>query len=273
MTIAVVWLEDGQLWAAADTRISSAANQDSNTPQVLSDNGPKLFKIPIIVKGPGPSGFFDQVVLSTAIGFAYAGSMQTAMATHALVSSVFQSLICPQEEVPSFKELVAFVESMAQKYIREWGRLSPSNCDFSVILFGFCHVNRQLTAYTLVPRSGSTPRILTCRWEDLTETIAIGSGKDKFNDELKYLRLEGDEFSRRGRLPMLAVEKMVSSHARVDVGGGLQLAWATPTAVELVARCSPLIPGEPAAKISFLGIDMNELGTVGPCSIGIAATA
>jgi hypothetical protein len=271
MTIAVVWAEGNGLWAVADTRISK--NASNPVAQVLTDHGPKIFILPVTIKQPGASGFFDCVRFTTTLGFAFAGSVPPALATHALCSAVFQSLISmPSKPLPTLAEVVEFVRKAADRYMGEWGQLSPSSADFSALIFGACPASGILQVFQIFPKSGCIPRVVATK-SDLSEPVVIGSGTKAFRHCLVDLKAKGDEFGRSARLPLLAVERMISGGAVTDVGGAIQLARTDQMGVVLYSRVSPVVHGEPLAQMTFLGIDVQELQPIGTCYVGMPAIA
>jgi hypothetical protein len=184
--------------------------------------------------------------------------MQPALLTHALASSVFQSLISTSHErLPSLQNLAEFFGTWGTRYMTDWGRLSPRNAKFSAILFGPCPTTRSLNVFKIT--SGTVTRE-----EETSHPVAIGSGIGEFISILASIRSDGEHSLRTANLPMVAIERMIETDARNDIGGALQLATATSDGVGLFARCSPVVFGKPEAKITFLGIDYAALGQIGP---------
>ena len=271
MTIAVVWAEEGGLWAVADTRISTGRRSDS--PQVLTDHGPKILLLPVVIRQPGPSGFFDNVSLATTIGFAFAGAVPPALATHALCSTVLQSLISsPSTPMPTLREIVEFVRKTAERYMRDWCLLSPNSAPFSALVFGSSYAGNEFEGYRISPTPESVFPI-TAVQIDPSSPIAIGSAAQAFYDRLRSIEEHGEPFGRRLRLPLVTVENMISAQSRTDVGGAIQLARTTPLGVNLYSRCSPINPGKPEAQITFLGIDIRDLEPIGQCRVGMPGLA
>lgn len=269
MTIAVVWQEENALWAVADTRLSA---QGTATAQRITDHGPKLFPLAVTVRVPGSSGFFNQTKLQTSIGYLYAGYNGPALATHSLCSAVLQSLITSDNRVPSLCEIANFICSLAQRYMRDWAECWPNHWKFTVLIFGWCTINRQLQTYKLA--ASIEGRILvTMQRLDTLNPVAIGSGVEEFAKQLEMLRSGSDAFRRTARLPLLAVEQLVARNARDDVGGDVQIGYVTSAGLQILGRVRPVTPGQPKAKMTFLGIDELELGDVGPCRVGLSGIA
>lgn len=271
MTVAVVWAEDGALWAAADTRISTG--RISPSAQILTDHGPKILLLPLVVRQPGTLNFFDKTRLATTIGFAFAGSVPPALATHALCSAVLQSLSAlPLAPLPSFSEIAEFVRRCSEQYIQDWGALSPNGARFSSLLFGRCPNKGTFEVVQIAPTDERVFPITAIR-ADTSQPIAIGSGASAFHVQLKALREGEEHFGRKTRLPLLAIESMVSEQSQNDVGGAIQLARTNFAGAELFSRTTPVVPGKPEARMTFLGIDIRDLGPIGQCFVGMTSVA
>ena len=148
MTLADVWFEPAhdRIYGAADTRIARGPGN------VLTEHGPKLLPINILCKQPGPSGFVDRPAYTTTVGFAYAGSTLSALATHALANTLLQNLAGPDGVPPPGVHHVAFsIGDVACRYMREVCQLSGTSGLFSAIVFGFCANTNKFRAFTLTP--------------------------------------------------------------------------------------------------------------------------
>jgi hypothetical protein len=271
VTIAVVWREENALYAAADTRFSSPGA--TTVTQRVTDHGPKLFSLPVIIRQPDAAGFFDSIRYQTTIGYMYAGQIGPALATQALCATVLQNLIViPHLPIPKLSEIVEFIRMAAERYMRNWAELNPRFARFEAILFGWCCIEGELQAYQFAPKVEDRLNVKTQRL-DLSEPVAIGVGTTAFTQRLESLRADGDPFGRSRRLPLLAVESLVLTEARDDVGGDVQIGYVTSHGLRIMARTRPIVPGKPQAKTTFLGIDTEELGHIGSCEFGMMSLA
>jgi hypothetical protein len=253
--------------------IGPSTGRFSQTAQVLTDHGPKILLLPVVVRQSGAAGFFDKVRLTTTVGFAFAGSVPPALATHAVCSAVLQSLIAlASAPLPSFCEIAEFVRRSSEQYMRDWGVLSPNGARFSSLVFGRCPINGTFEVVHIAPTRESVFSVAAVR-VDTSQPTAIGSGAEAFHNQLKTIQRDGDPFGRTARLPLLALEGLVSGQSQTDVGGAIQLARADFAGVELYTRTTPVVPGKPEAKMTFLGIDVRDLGPVGQCIIGMTSVA
>jgi hypothetical protein len=207
------------------------------------------------------------------IGYMYAGQVGPALATYSFSSAVLQNLIATSGiPNPRLSEVVEFVRATAERYMRNWAEYVPGNALFNTLLFGWCNIDHELQAYQLIPRVESN-LLVAAKRVNVSEPIPIGSGARDFARCLQNLRASGDLHGRSARLPMLAVESLVSNQVREDVGGDIQIGFATSQGLRIMTRVRPIVPGKPQAFCSFLGIDTEELGQVGLCRIGITGLA
>ena len=73
MSSIIIWTNyenpSGDLWVVADSRYTHPDNR------IITDNGPKIFELPIICQNPSSRGFFENTYYFNKIGFAFAGSV------------------------------------------------------------------------------------------------------------------------------------------------------------------------------------------------------
>jgi hypothetical protein len=118
------------------------------------------------------------------------------------------------------------------------------------LIFGWCNINRQLEAYQLVPHI-QTRVIVNSNRVDPSEPVAIGAGIEQFTKLMEELRGGADRFGRTARLPLLAVEDLVTSEVRDDVGGDVQIRYATSAGFQIMTRV--------IRKISILKVASNKV--------------
>ena len=270
MTIAVIWQEESFLWAVADTRFSRVSGADA---QRITDHGPKLLPLTVVIRQPSASGFFDSVRFQTTLGFLYAGATAPALSTHALCTAALQNLITdPEHALPTLASIARFVGRTAERYMIDWGQNAPNHACFSAFVFGWCGAENALQAFHILPKIKERLIVDTSR-VDLREPVAIGSGARDFKLRLDTLRHDGDKFGRTSRLPLLAVESLIADGTRDDIGGDIQLGYANQAGLQIASRCRPQTRGKPHAVMTFLGIDVLEIGPVGSCAIGMSGIA
>jgi hypothetical protein len=154
-----------------------------------------------------------------------------------------------------------------RNYAQRW----PKHWRFVTIIVGWCNVNRTLEAYQLIPGL-DTRVVVKSKRLDVSQPVAIGTGVKDFTDKLNSLR-DREGPSGKAVPPLLAVEALVAGDVREDVGGDIQLGYATSNGFQILSRSRPVISGKPEARRTFLGLDINELGDVGSCRVGMPALA
>lgn len=270
MTVATIWEESGLLWAVADTRFSV---RGETTPwQPVTEHGVKLFPLSIIVRAPGTNGFFDAVALQTTIGFMYAGENGPAFATYAFCSSVLQNLVVTNGDMPRFADISNFIARSAERFMRDWGSRWREHWRFEAFVFGWCARCSLLQTYKLQPRTSDGLAVQVERIDTGTPAV-IGSGAPAFREQLRLLQQGGDTFGRTARLPLLAVEQLVANEVQDDVGGDIQIGTVDRNGLRIATRVRPEVAGQSSAKITFLGIDTLDLGSIGSCDIGFRGIA
>jgi hypothetical protein len=265
MTVAVVWTENNQIWGAADTRFSAPGI--TTTSQVITDHGPKLLSLNISVRVPSEGGIFSHIGYRSPLGFVFAGEVGPALATHALCNTIMQQLITVSNPCPSLEEVSEFVRRFALLYMAERAQLAPNNWMFSAIIFGWCPIKQSIAAYKLEP-SVSSNIVVSSSLCDLSEPIAIGSGAPTFYQRFSEIRATPGADGRTARLPLLVVEHLALSSARPDIGGDVQLGYADATGFRHLSRYRPGASIKSLPVQTYLGINVDDLGMIGPCKIG-----
>jgi hypothetical protein len=109
--------------------------------------------------------------------------------------------------------------------------------------------------------------------EDL---IVLGSREEDrkdFERRVAEIKRFGDRFQRTARAPKLALEEIVESKKISGVGGAIQIGYAVRETFVVAGQVEPVVPGQPQAFRSFLGLDLDELGSVGEFHIGLPLLA
>jgi len=267
MTLAVVWYREkfGQLWCAADSRISGKAG-------VLTDSGPKIFPIPVNCYEPVKPPKF-RVRKRHSFGFAYAGSTLSAMSTHSIASTCTQNLLYKKgSELPvSIESIAELYKAVAQNQVVEMssriGALDNLQTYlFDCLIFGYCPRYESYKAYYLKQSVGAAGFQI-----EIVEFITapgnylpIGSGEKGFVRLMHELRGHPEA----GVLTTL--KEMVGGEMQADVGGYLQIGCSDKQGFKIM----PIMntgdePGK--AFISFLGMDATSDVVVDGFTIGYSA--
>ena len=161
-----------------------------------------------------------------------------------------------EQRPPSLHSVAAFVANVAKRYMHDWGQLNPRNARFQALIFGQCPVMQKLAAYTIVPTVGQVFDVRT-ELANLDRPIAFGSAVQEFKDELQLLSEHGDRHGRSTRLPLLAIENVISKQTRLDVGGDIQIAITDSEGTNFFQRARTGL-GNFGIEMRFLGFEIRE---------------
>jgi hypothetical protein len=262
MTIVAVWREtDDALWSVADTRISSPGQGGGTI--VRTDTGAKLFALPIVCHRLLPDLTARRAPhYQTTIGYAFAGDVLPATMTYATASTFLQNLATPGEaSPPMLREIAELVRSLGEQFSKE--SLGSSNGKygrFEAVVFGWCPHLARFAIYHLSPNSNASRFEMDCTENlpnDSSSVIILGSGRTKLLESINSIRLNGDRFGRKGRIPKLAAEAVIEEDVG-DVGGSLSIGIANRFGYDLYSWLRPVEPGKPDAFLSFNGIVLDQ---------------
>lgn len=264
MTVAALWMEGSHLFAVADTRLS----RDEGVTR-LTDAGPKLLPVPVTAHTPSSSTGSAQASRRT-LGAIVVGDIAPALLTVTSASMLLASLVSPDGGPPTLEKVSEFVAKLASRVSRDYlGTTKGTYGRFQILLLGACPRDGELGAYNVHAREQPSGYEMVHSACDLTGVSAFGSGRDRFEAELKSLEVDGDAYGRTSRLPIIAVENMITDAKARDVGGTPSIGWASRGLdFTLAWRTQPVVPGAPAARRVLNGFDLDDLGGVGACVIG-----
>ncbi|MGY4818013.1 hypothetical protein ACVNP3_18950 [Pseudomonas chlororaphis subsp. piscium] len=267
MTLAVVWYREkfGQLWCAADTRISGGA-------KVLTDSGPKILPIPVVCH-ENLNGNKWRVCKRHSFGFAFAGSTLSAISTHSLASACTQNFAQKKgyNKPVSIESIAKLYVEIGERQIKEMSsRLGAAEIQsqffFDAFVFGFCPLENKFMAFVLASSTAggvfhlklATVVIAPGRY------LPIGSGEAGFVALMDELKNEPDAGV------MTTLREMVRRDLQPDVGGHLQVGFSSRLGFQVV----PIIDqsnGPNRAFLSFLGWDATSYQGLDGYTIGFSA--
>jgi hypothetical protein len=93
--------------------------------------------------------------------------------------------------------------------------------------------------------------------KDNLSVVSFGTGAVRLTQQIDDIRRHGDKYNRTARIPKLAAEVLIEQDMS-DVGGSLSIGAATRDDFRLYSYITPIVKGEPKAKISFNGIDLGQ---------------
>jgi len=262
MTIAVIWQEDGFLWCAADTRLVEGKKDEPTT-----DVATKIYTIPLVTAALNET-IHRQPHYWTQFGFVYAGAALPASMTAITASTLLQSLARPGDKAdpPKFEEIAEFVRRLSDRFMRDRRQFGGDGL-FSAAFFGWCthemkykvaHIDGRIDggAFRVELHFPEPPAVDKQPWLVLgSASSAFTSAFESYKDTEPYIRM---------RVPRRVIEKMVAESTDQTVGGATSIGAANQFGFELYYALEPIVPGQPAARRVFNGLDLDtEVGHVG----------
>jgi hypothetical protein len=265
MSLVAVWQNEeraGQpsLWLAGDSRISDGAG-------VLLNEGGKLFSLPVICRRPDEQGFFSIPYSVQDVGLACVGGTLIYQHVYACLVPMLSSLLGDGRSVPSLEDIARTTATVTEKYVASLGQTNPQAHRVGLVLAGYCVVHSRHEAYKLEP----------CFEDQLfrgfdASALEIDTGQVHFfgdyvveaHDALKERRAADEH-----RAPARVVRQFVDDPHYPSIGGDVQLGFTVGANFVRVTTVAPRVHGRPEAVIRFNNIDLEEIGDVGPCHIGI----
>lgn len=246
-------LHVGDVWLAADTRISSETPTGTRT--VSTDAALKILPITLELYQEREDGPGTIIAYTGELAYAWAGSMLPATATYAMVSSYLKRLTGPAfTELPTMDALADMVNRIGATYAAD------TRQPFEAFLVGTSPQSNGLgkdVAYRLRFDRTGTPRsveeldlepsgsfaLLGTRQTEISATIEQG-----LRDDIEYL-------------PALAVKQVIETDFKAamtgDIGGYLNLARVSRGSVEIYPEWRNPDQGLPRAYSD------DEIGRVG----------
>lgn len=279
MTIVACWVNaetnPPQVCAVSDSRISAPDGS------VISDSVAKIFSLPIVSRRPSASGHFDQIYYAHSFGLAVAGSALLSLNLNALLVPVLSNLICvPQGQdlaIPSLEDVASVVARLHTELCRQIGVTAGNRALSEAVVFGYCHRFRRYRIFRLSPVDGSAPLTVCCQEQDTSarETVLLlGVGQHEMAQRIADARARATSEIAWWRAPDWELRKVVASAMYPSVGGAIQLARASEHGTLLFASLEPINPGQAAATMKYLGLDLDgTVGMVGPCRSAMIAQA
>jgi hypothetical protein len=143
-----------------------------------------------------------------------------------------------------------------------------------VFLVGYCGAHGLLEAYQVqLDTDGEPPRTFhsTCLELAADKVHFFGAHVDDAQDHLDALRVEGEVQMGRTVAPIHVIRAFIDNPEYPSIGGDVQIGFTVGTRFVRGATYRPAIPGDPTAGtvMRINNIDIQKLGPVGPCAIGI----
>lgn len=209
-----MWL--GDIWIAADSRISTATNSGSRS--VPTDAALKILPINLELFREHEHGPGSVPVYEGQIGFAYAGSILPANMTFAMAVSYLRGLTGPYDaELPTIGNIVGMINRIGATYAAE------TRLPFEAFVVGRCprhRDNRKDHAFHLRFDVSGTPRRPVQLDLDPDGSFALlGSNQQTIGDRLRDRLTANREYN-----PALVIKEVIEEEIAGDIGGYLHLA-------------------------------------------------
>lgn len=206
----------GDIWIAADSRISSETNTGSRN--VPTDAALKILPINLELfreheHGPGSVPVFEM-----QLAFAYAGSILPATMTYAMAVSYLRGLTGPYDaELPTIGNLVGMINRIGATYAAE------TKLAFEAFVVGRCplhYANRRDHAYRLrfdISGKPRPPELLNLNPDG--SFALLGSNVREIGNRLSERLAANIEYN-----PALVIKEVIEEQIAGDIGGYLHLA-------------------------------------------------
>ena len=261
MSSIIVWTNyenpNGDLWAVADSRYT---HPDKT---IITDNGPKIFELPVICQNPSASGFFENTYYFNKVGFAFAGSVTAALCIYTNASHMLSHLASIDKTIPSIEDISKFLYKIATAYTQPI--CNPFPMEFSV--FGYCPVeNKNKLFYTRIDdknRYESFDKSEECK----NEPLIMGCHKSEISQKIDYAN---SNETCKTRIPLFVLKKVVSEHEFEEIGGAVQLGININKTFSLFSVLKPPIDESRKSSFQFRNFDLfRDIHNVGNCFINI----
>lgn len=213
MTLCVVWKVGCRVFHASDSRISNGSK--------YSDYGIKVIPVPVTIYDPAEEGKSAEIAFQATYGMCFAGSFIGAYVVREFLVIALQKL----QYIPTFSELsfIQIARIVNKFYEHIFEKLSGElDYDHSVDFFlsGYCPKEQKIKTAKFYVDYGEdldkqNPKFSVIDDGDFIEYI--GSGEDKYKDELKCCA-EKTPFVQ----PLEALKQLINSRMVPSVGGNIQ---------------------------------------------------
>lgn len=261
MSSIIIWTNyespNENLWAVADSRYIHPNKS------IITDNGPKIFELPIICQSPSKRGFFENTYYFNKIGFAFAGSITAALCIYTNASHILSHLATVDKTVPSIEDISEFIKKIAKAYTQPI--CNPYPMEFSV--FGYCPVeNTNKVFYTNIDKKShyeSFDKSEYCK----NEPLIMGCHKTEISKKIEDAKLNR---TWKTRIPLFVLREIISKHEFEEIGGAVQLGINIGKTFSLYSVLNPPVDESGKSSLQFRNFDLfYDIRNVGNCVINI----
>jgi hypothetical protein len=272
VTLTAVWCnyerpDSPNLWMASDSRISDGEVR-------LIDEGIKIFEVPIVCRGAGESGFYDEPYFDTSIGLACAGGTLVFQQVYGTLVPILRDLISPIRRVPTCCDIAVLIGKVLTIYVRSLGSAGRRGADAVSIIVGGEFKVGYPEAYELSPRKGDEAMIeFVPRRLDLADGKVrfIGNRVEEAQDLYGDFALKDEPGASRHRAPLNVIRTFINDRQVKSIGGDVQIGFSAGGTFRRTASAVVGPAGPPQTVLRLNSIDLADLGRVGDCMIGLNA--
>ena len=278
MTLVAMWLNEenpahASLWVVSDSRISGGPGG------AFLDEGAKLFSLPISCRGPAESGLFSPFnppYFSQGIALAGAGNTLVFHHVYATIVPILGALIAIPTNVPTLEDVADAAARITTMYVRSLGQNWSRNPHrVELALGGYCHPDSEHEAYRLTPEfeDGMFSQFAATKLSlQGGEVHLFGDQRDEAHFAIEQRRSDHPKDIAWHRAPEFIVREFVNDDDQYPtIGGDVQIGYTVGHTFIRGATVSPKAFGQPAAVMKFNNIDLEEIGLIGPCRVGISS--
>jgi hypothetical protein len=270
MTLAAVWANyeveaAPTLWMATDSRISDDRGR-------LIDEGIKLYEVPYVCWRPGASGFFDTPFVVSSIGMVAAGGSLVYQHVYGTAVPLLSHLIGTRQALPSLADIADLIGRITTTYVRSLGQRRGDAMRVTIVVGGQLANNRP-EAYKLSPAHDQDRLV---HFPAVPINLArgrvhfIGDHLTAADALLTEIAARDQAGAPRERAALNVIRRLIKDPGIGTIGGEVQIGYTTSLGgFRRVASVVPDPGNEPKALRLLNSIDIDDLGAVGPCVIGM----
>jgi hypothetical protein len=247
MTNAVVWWvpETGEIWAAADSRVSTPSATRPNEVNSVTDQAVKIFHLPVTVRGSTRALPQEHEILGLNLGIVYAGAVTPALMTYHAAATFLANLVPPKPyRLPTLEQVANLVRHLAERYTQDaavaYPKDKPPFCEFVVFGLdppgGSIQEEAPQAAYWIHPK----PQTKYATFAQVMDRVELEQGEiavigDKTEGLRDLITAVGQERNPawKGVEPRIALDRRMAAGHVGSVGGTLQFALHRGNRVEL----------------------------------------
>lgn len=251
MTLSVIYFNDDKNDAAAVGIRCCADSLITGECGKLTPHAMKILKLNLSYD-LGYSLINPQPLINHSIGFTFAGNLNVAMITYALMSHLcerLQPLPGYENTFPSIKNIAYLTAKTLQSYTWNFAELLEKKAFVEIVLFGFCNQENDFKAFHIKPVVTDKKLLMQINEIKIREIpyFAIGSGK----------KLLDEKYRKNGKFSPNLVRDIINDplSEKLGVGGYFQRGWCNTAGIQLY--CDIINISSDHLDASFCGFNIS----------------